>query len=63
MLIERIAAEEDKSCGSLDQLEKEKAEKMDKLDKFEKIEKMERFDKNSQYRLISSKVFFFSNKK
>lgn len=55
MLFEKIASEEDKCCGNVDQIEKEKInEKTEKLDKFDKMEK---FDKNSQYRLISSNVF------
>lgn len=59
VLIDKIAAEEDKCCGSAEQLEKEKAnEKNEKTEKLDKFEKMERFDKNSQYRLISSNVLF-----
>lgn len=56
VLIEKIAAEEDKCCGNPEQLEKEKAN--EKNEKFDKFEKTEKFDKNSQYRLISSNVFF-----
>ena len=56
ILLEKLAVEEEKINGEQSSLEKEK-EKSEKNETLKK-EKFERFDKNYQYRIISSNVNF-----
>ena len=61
ILLDKLALEEEKINGEQQSSEKEKNEKIEKNETLKK-EKFERFDKNSQYRIISSNVkFLFFN--
>ena len=61
VLLEKLTIEEEKINANSDQTLLEKEKEKEKIEKNElnKKDKFERFDKNSQYRIISSNVNFF----